>query len=277
MQTPTAKFQPIHGVEGNAPVIFSVISDKPVTSQRCFSGVGPPSATTLNAGNGKFCGLTSGWVIAASSGAIGGGYAVGDILTASGGTFTTATVIKVDAVNASGGVLDSHVSTAGNYSVYPANAVSVTGGTGAGATFNLAFQPADSYIDTTNPAAPVLYACKVSGDSTSATWAIVSGGFPWQSPKELDPTKIVSTNTFVYISPNNPLVGTGLVDLVSGNMTLAQAGIWQARVDVPAQVTVGGVVKYNVPQLPYLGVSGTGDLDNASVYWILWSQAPVCY
>jgi len=175
MPTPTAKFQPTHGVVGNAPVIFSVVADLPVVGQRCFNGSGAPSASTLNYGNGKYCGLSSGWVVAASAGSSGSGYAVGDILTVSGGTFSTATAITVDAVNASGGILDFHVSTAGNYSTYPTNAVSVTGGSGAGATFNLAFQPADTYYDYSTITSPNLWVCTVSGDNGSSTWFNLSG------------------------------------------------------------------------------------------------------
>lgn len=67
-----------------------------------------------------------------------GTYAVNDILTVSGGTFTTAATLRVTA--ASGGAITGiAVETAGEYTVAPSNPVSVTGGGGSGATFNLAF------------------------------------------------------------------------------------------------------------------------------------------
>lgn len=94
----------------------------------------------------------------------------------------------------------------------------------------------------------------------------------WQNPKkELDPTVAVSKGTWVYISPGNSLVTTGLTDLVSGVNVKALSGIWEAAQDVPAKVSSN----YNVPQLPYPGATGTpsgsplaGDLDGADVFWI---------
>lgn len=68
----------------------------------------------------------------------GTGYTVGDILTVSGGTFINSApqAIRVDAV--SGGVITGiSISVFGQYTVLPTNPVSVTGGTGTGATFNL--------------------------------------------------------------------------------------------------------------------------------------------
>ena len=103
------------------------------------------------------------------------------------------------------------------------------------------------------------------------------GNFIWQSPRECNPAVAVPKDTFVFISSDNPLVTTGIVDLASGTLTTAQPGFWQAAVAVPAQVTVSGVVKYNVPQFPYPGDTGYdagppvfGDLDDADIFWIYW-------
>ena len=109
------------------------------------------------------------------------------------------------------------------------------------------------------------------------------GGWQFQSPAELDPTVAVAANTVVYLSPGNPLVTTGLKDLVAGAVIKSLAGLWVAKMAVPAQVTIAGTVCYNVPQLPYPGAPGTpagtplaGDLDGATVFWVFLSQAPVC-
>ena len=109
------------------------------------------------------------------------------------------------------------------------------------------------------------------------------GGWQFQSPAELDPTVAVAANTVVYLSPGNPLVTTGLKDLVAGAVIKSLAGLWVAKMAVPAQVTIAGTVCYNVPQLPYPGAPGTpagtplaGDLDGANVFWVFLSQAPVC-
>ena len=100
----------------------------------------------------------------------------------------------------------------------------------------------------------------------------------WQTPRELDPTVAVDQYTLVYISPENDLVTTGLVDLVSTDLTTASAGIWMSMQDVPA--TDG--TNYNVPQLPYPGATGTpagspleGDLDGDNVFWALIT--PTCW
>lgn len=74
----------------------------------------------------------------------GGSYTLDDILTVSGGTFTTAGQLKVTAV--SGGVITAvSIETVGAYTVNPANPVSVTGGTGSGATFTLTIGGTLSY------------------------------------------------------------------------------------------------------------------------------------
>ena len=63
----------------------------------------------------------------------GTGYTVGDTLTLSGGTFTTAATATVSSV--SGGVITAvTTATNGSYTVAPSNPASVTGGTGSGAT-----------------------------------------------------------------------------------------------------------------------------------------------
>ena len=109
----------------------------------------------------------------------------------------------------------------------------------------------------------------------------ISGGdFQWQTPKkELDPTQQVAKNTFVYISPLNTIVTTGLTDLTLLTTVKATPGIWQAIQDVPA-ATVDG---YNVPQyLPAGAVAPSGDplsgdLDGDTIFWVLWSSpAGVC-
>jgi hypothetical protein len=105
-------------------------------------------------------------------------------------------------------------------------------------------------------------------------------GFGWQTPmKELDPTVTVSANTFVYISPQNPLATVGLTDLVSATIMQATPGIWQALLAVPAKTASG----YHVPQDPPIGSGGEvpsgspleGDLDGDdedTVYWLLWKS-----
>ena len=273
-----AKLQLTNIVVGNAPALGWIVSDNPIVSARLFSASGPPSETTLLAGNGRYCASTSGFVCNATLGAAGTAYAVGDVLTGAGGTASVQPQFTVDAVDAAGKILDFHCTQVGVYSVYPINVITPAGGSGSGATFNLALQAADFYLDST---ANVLYVCTTSGTNQvgmtgGSAWVPISGGDTWQVPRELDPTVAVAQYTKVYISPKNPLVTVGLVDLDSSGATLqATAGIWQAMQNIPAATSAG----YNVPQDPPPG-SGTnapsgsplkGDLDGTTptVKWLL--------
>ena len=65
----------------------------------------------------------------------GTGYTVGDVLTLVGGTFSSAATLTVSTVS-TGVVTGVTVSNFGTYTVLPTNPISVTGGTGSGATFS---------------------------------------------------------------------------------------------------------------------------------------------
>jgi hypothetical protein len=69
----------------------------------------------------------------------GTGYTAGDVLTVVGGTGTILAELTVETVGGGGEITDVSISNAGLYGVAPANPVSVTGGTGAGATFAVTF------------------------------------------------------------------------------------------------------------------------------------------
>jgi hypothetical protein len=113
----------------------------------------------------------------------------------------------------------------------------------------------------------------------------IGGGIDYKTPKiELDPSVAVAKKKIVYLSPNNPLCTAGLMDLFQGIMVKAPAGTWISVQAVPAAAMVGGVLSYNVPQLPYPGASGTptgsplaGDLDGAQVFWHFVSQEATCF
>ena len=76
-------------------------------------------------------------VTAAAVDAAGSGYVAGDVLTIAGGEFSIACEITVLTVSGPGGILTASISNAGSFSTLPANPVSVTGGGGTSATFNL--------------------------------------------------------------------------------------------------------------------------------------------
>jgi hypothetical protein len=69
----------------------------------------------------------------------GTGYAVGDLLTVVGGTFTLPVTLTVSAVTSGGVISGFNITNPGVYTIAPANNVSVTGGHGASAAFSLVF------------------------------------------------------------------------------------------------------------------------------------------
>lgn len=79
----------------------------------------------------------------------GTGYTAGDVLTLSGGQF--AIPVELTVTGETAGVIDTvEITNAGNYTVIPTDPVPVTGGTGAGAEFNLTFiQPYNFWIHET--------------------------------------------------------------------------------------------------------------------------------
>lgn len=161
------KFQATHAIVGNAPAIINVAADDPVLMTREFSGAGAPGAATLPAGNGRYCASNSGFVVAATLVAPGINYKAGDVLLGGSGF-----AITLDVVTGTGAIADYHVSTLGNFAAYPVNPVAMAGGSGSGATFSLALQPADHYFDTT---AKTLYACTAAGTNATSAWAKISG------------------------------------------------------------------------------------------------------
>ena len=69
----------------------------------------------------------------------GTGYAVGNTLTVVGGTGSILAELTVSTVSGGGAITGVSISNAGLYTTKPSNPVSVTGGTGSSATFNLTF------------------------------------------------------------------------------------------------------------------------------------------
>lgn len=84
---------------------------------------------------GNVRGWDSGSISTATVSAGGTGYTVGDVLTIVGGTKATAATLTVATLSGSA-VATVTVSNVGNYWTFPTEPVSVTGGTGSGATFN---------------------------------------------------------------------------------------------------------------------------------------------
>lgn len=117
----------------------------------------------------------------------------------------------------------------------------------------------------------------------NTVWQLSSSGggkfWMYEDHREGDPTFPYAADTFMFLSDNNPLVTTGMIDLVSGLRAFSKPGFWQVGSNnVPAQVVVSGVTKWNVPVYPYPGATGTptgsplkGDLDLGQ-FWIYHGQ-----
>ncbi|HXG10475.1 MAG TPA: Ig-like domain repeat protein [Gemmataceae bacterium] len=110
------------------------------------------AATSVVAGTGPYSGIfrPAAGVVTATIVSGGSGYAVGDILTVQGGTFATPAQLRVTMVGAGGAITAVAVVRPGGYAVGPTNPVSVTGGTGTGATFTLTFGPGLSAFNRKN-------------------------------------------------------------------------------------------------------------------------------
>jgi hypothetical protein len=103
---------------GRGAGLFPAVFSKPL-----LSGVAPQEAQAVSA------------AVAAG----GTGYAVGNTLTVVGGLGQIDTELTVSTISGGGVITGVTISNAGQYAEIPANPVSVTGGSGSAATFNLTF------------------------------------------------------------------------------------------------------------------------------------------
>jgi hypothetical protein len=143
----------------------------------------------------------------------GAGYAVNDVLTATGGTFSAPAVFTVTGVTA--GVITSVViSDTGAYSALSANPVSVSGGSGTGAAFNLDWAvrslqltaAGSGYINTP----PTV---TFSSGNAAATANIHNDGTLYVPPSPLYPATWVTSGAFY--GPRHALDFDGVNDYVS--------------------------------------------------------------
>jgi hypothetical protein len=103
---------------GRGAGLFPAVFSKPL-----LSGVAPQEAEAVSV----------------AINAAGTGYTAGDTLDVVGGLGQLDTELTVSTVNGTGGITGVTISNAGQYAEIPANPVSVTGGSGSAATFNLTF------------------------------------------------------------------------------------------------------------------------------------------
>ena len=125
---------PLTGMIISTPGSYTVKPSNPI-AQGSTSGTGTGATFNIN--------WTASSPYSASSVGIvteGSNYAIGDTITLSGGTFTTAIILTVTSV-AAGAIQSVSVQTAGQYLNVPANPASqvATSGVGSGATFTVTF------------------------------------------------------------------------------------------------------------------------------------------
>jgi hypothetical protein len=144
------------------------------TSAPTWSASAPTTAGGVQASGTTTLQISS--VVVAGGGT---GYTVGNILTLVGGTFTTAIQVQVTTVSA--GVITAVAAyNNGNYTVAPSNPVSVTGGTGSGATFTLGLGLRLGGLTITNAGSGYVEQPTVTlsggGGSGAAAYATVGSG-----------------------------------------------------------------------------------------------------
>lgn len=103
---------------GRGAGLFPAVFSKPL-----LSGVAPQEAQAVSV----------------AVNAAGSGYTAGDTLDVVGGLGQIDVELTVSTVNGSGGITGITISNAGQYTEVPSNPVSVTGGSGSAATFDLTF------------------------------------------------------------------------------------------------------------------------------------------
>jgi len=119
--------------------------------------------------NRKWDGAAYLTTVAVSAG--GSGYLVNDVLTFVGGTFTTAAQVRVATLGGGGAVATVVILTPGSYTALPTNPVSVTGGTGTGATFTATW----SYLTLMGIVAPTTALTAVDGGVGN-----LNGAYTWK-------------------------------------------------------------------------------------------------
>ena len=207
----------------------------------------------------------------------GTGYTVNDVLTVTGGTYTAQATYTVTAV--SGGVITAVSRTTGaGYSVLPSNPVSVTGGTGTGATLNLTWTVGNPTI--TNAGSGYVEQPTVSfsggGGSGAAAYATVGGISVIRSLGGALDFYTPNQQTAFRIQDYAGSAGTGYWTAFGGNATPilrstgASSGAIQTSTGVPLQFgTNNGVEQFRISHtasaVNYVQVTGAATTASPTV------------
>lgn len=192
-------------------------------------------------------GLTTRRLIAPAIVAGGTGYTAADILTVTGGTGTVSATFKVITV-AAGVITEIRMDTAGSYSAPPTGTLSVTGGTGANATFTATVAGGSIWTLTASAANQTLnlYACTLSQMLSAALAATTTiDGCTFQDSGEITATGATIKNcTFLDLRTATPISAvyqirvTGSTPVLTGNkyVNCAIAILWDRNADTDTKL-----------------------------------------
>ena len=242
----------------NSPTIASGVADTAsqfgqMQARKFDLGTAVAAASLQGAANLRLVRVTDGTDVAASGSvsqvgaasavvqAGGSGYAVNDTVTLTGGTFTTATVLKVTSV-ATGVITGVSVQTAGSYSVLPANPVAqgTTSGSGTGATFNLSFNCLTftaKYTGSLGNSLSVIVGTGTNSTNSTPTFK-VTAALPGYLPEVFD--NIGGTGNALFVNMANA-INLGQSGLRGpSQLIVATAGSGTTAPSTPLTVTMSG-------------------------------------
>ena len=108
----------------------------------------------------------------------------------------------------------------------------------------------------------------------NTVWVIDGGdGWRWANPIEVDPTKSYAKEEVINVQATHALVTAGMHDLADGVLRYSCPGRWVAIRPVPAQVTVSGVIKWNLPQYP---LPVPTNYDDPTNFWDYLGEPGTC-
>ena len=207
-------------------------------------------------GNGAFDFITD---VAPNAGNTGAGYTVGDVLTVVGGTFTTPVSLRVDHVDAFGGIISTlTILNNGVYTVDPPNNVSVTGGTGNSAqlilSWNGYYPPNGELIQ---PDGGVTFAPYVAPDLYVTTVQSLLGPDP--NNGAMQALNLVSGG--VYFAPFGGFVNGTYDVLATGAGANGQITVTVGNIEPIGPILTGSGMTYEIDSLP----SNAGGLPSGTV------------
>jgi hypothetical protein len=211
----------------------------------------------------------------------GTGYAVGNVLTVVGGTVITAATLTVSSVSA-GVITGVTVTTGGtSYTVLPSNPVSVTGGSGSGATFNVTSWAVSATITITNAGSGYIEQPTITfsggGGSGAAAYAVVGNTTitrglasvsTFHSPSgetlrlsESGGTSVASVNITNGSSSQNTVYLTAYGSATNPNLYLASKGtgniIFATNTNNTATGTQQAQISHTASAVNYVQVTGS--------------------